>query len=328
MDKKIKALGLCSGGLDSILAGKVLEQQGIDVTWITFETPFFSAANAVKASKLYQIPLIKKEITDTYLTMLRNPPLGYGKNMNPCRDCHSLMFRLAGEMMRKEGYDFLFSGEVSGQRPLSQNKNALRYVEKNSGSEGFVLRPLSAKSLPETEAERKGLVDREQLLNITGRSRKEQVRLAKQFGINDYPSPAGGCLLTDKNFSNRLRDLFTHQEHCTHSDLHLLKFGRHIRLNENVKIIAGRTRGDNNGLMRYYKPEEHILLDAVDIGSPTILLPSGADREQIEQAASICAGYTKTPDCEQTSILIKKAESSEIIKVSPIRPDKIKELMV
>ena len=327
-NKKTKALGLSSGGLDSILAGKVLEQQGIDVTWITFETPFFAAANAVKASKLYQVPIIKMDITEIYLKMLRNPPLGYGKHMNPCRDCHSLMFRLASDVMNKEGYDFLFSGEVSGQRPLSQNKNALRYVEKNSGSEGFVLRPLSAKSLPETEAERRGLVDRNQLLNITGRSRKAQVQLAKELGIHDYPSPAGGCLLTDKNFSNRLRDLFGHQESCTESDLHLLKFGRHIRLNEKVKIVVGRTKGDNNGLKNHYRPEEHILLDAKDIGSPTVLLPHDADNDSIVLAASICCNYTKTPEGEKASFLVKKAEGKEIIEVCAITPDKIKELMV
>ncbi len=327
-NKKVKALGLSSGGLDSILAGKVLEQQDIDVTWITFETPFFSAANAVKASKLYDIPVIKTDITEIYLEMLRNPPLGYGKNMNPCRDCHALMFRLAGEVMKKEGFDFLFSGEVAGQRPLSQNKNALRYVEKNSGSEGFILRPLSAKNLPETEAEQKGLVDREQLLNITGRSRKAQVQLAKDLGIHDYPSPAGGCLLTDKNFSNRLRDLFGHQKSCTSSDLHLLKFGRHIRLNENVKIVVGRTKGDNDALTKYYRPEEHILLDAKDIGSPTILMPCNADSESIKQAASICCSYTKTPEGETASILVKESKKTETIKVYALTSDKIKELMV
>jgi tRNA U34 2-thiouridine synthase MnmA/TrmU len=197
--KAVRALGLCSGGLDSILAGLVLRQQGIDVAWVSFETPFFSADKARAAARLTGIPLSVQCITSVYMPMLRNPACGYGKNMNPCMDCHALMFRLAGERMRAEGFDFLFSGEVLGQRPMSQTKNALRYVEKHSGFDGWILRPLSARRLPETFAEREGLVDRERLLDLSGRGRKPQIALAEAFGITAYPAPAGGCLLTDPN---------------------------------------------------------------------------------------------------------------------------------
>lgn len=327
-NKKIKALGLSSGGLDSILAGKLLETQNIEVTWVTFETPFFSAAKSVKASKLYDIPLIKKDITKEYLKMLKNPPLGYGKNMNPCRDCHALMFKLAGNLMHKEGYDFLFSGEVVGQRPLSQTKQALRYVEKNSAFDGLILRPLSAKCLPETPMELNGLVDRNRLLEISGRSRKPQVQLAKEFGINDYPSPAGGCLLTDKNFSNRLRDLFSHQNIYSSSELHLLKFGRHIRIDDNMKIIAGRTKNDNANIKKFYTPEDFIMLNAKSIASPTVLAPANADEKNLKLAASICIGYTKTPVNEQVEVIIKKHDTTEIITVSAINPEKIKEMII
>ena len=203
----IKALGLCSGGLDSILSALVLKEQGIEVTWISFETPFFSAKAAKDAARQTGIPLIIKDITDIYMEMMRAPKAGFGKNMNPCMDCHTLMFAQAGKVMEEEGFHFLFSGEVVGQRPKSQNKNSLRYVEKNSGFDGQILRPLSAKCLPETQVEKDGLVDRERLLDISGRSRKVQMELAKKFGIKDFPSPAGGCLLTDKGFSNRLRDM-------------------------------------------------------------------------------------------------------------------------
>jgi len=197
-------LGLCSGGLDSRLAALVLRNQGIEVEWITFSTPFFSAAKAQQASQLLNIPLRVKNITQTYLKMLNNPHCGFGKQMNPCLDCHALMFREAGAIMKAEKFDFLFSGEVLGQRPMSQTKPSLRYVEKNSGFEGYILRPLCAKRLTETIPEREGIVDRELLLDISGRSRKRQIKLAAEFGLKDYPAPAGGCLLTDKNFSIRL----------------------------------------------------------------------------------------------------------------------------
>ena len=207
-NRKTRALGLCSGGLDSMLAGLVLREQGIEVEWISFETPFFSSAKARKASRLTGIPLTVKPIFDDYMVMLRNPPAGYGKQMNPCMDCHTMMFRLAGEIMAARGFDFLFSGEVLGQRPMSQTKPSLRYVEKHSGMAGYILRPLSAKLLPETVPEQQGRVDREKLLDIHGRGRKDQIALAQTFGISDYPAPAGGCLLTDKGFSARLKDLF------------------------------------------------------------------------------------------------------------------------
>lgn len=326
--KKVKALGLCSGGLDSILAGKLLENQGIDVTWITFETPFFSAAKSVKASKMYGIPLIKKDITDIYLKMLKNPPCGYGKNMNPCRDCHSLMFQMAGEVMKKEGHDFLFSGEVAGQRPLSQTKNALRYVEKSSGFDGHILRPLSAKNLPETLMESNGMVNRSQLLNISGRSRTPQVKLAKEYGVTDYPSPAGGCLLTDKNFSNRLRDLFDHQENFSTNDLHLLKFGRHIRLNEKTKIIVGRTKQDNSNILKFFNKKDYLMLDAKGVGSPTVIVPSDADQDSIKTAAAICIAYTKTPEGKIATVVIKKQSNNDSIEVAALKKDDIKSMIV
>jgi tRNA U34 2-thiouridine synthase MnmA/TrmU len=248
-NKPVRALGLCSGGLDSMLAGLVLRDQDIDVAWVTFETPFFNAAKARKASNMTGIPLTVKSIFNVYMKMLKNPPAGYGKHMNPCMDCHALMFKLAGELMRAKNFDFLFSGEVLGQRPMSQNKSSLGYVEKHSGFKGYIVRPLSARNLPLTIPEKEGLVERDRLLDISGRGRNRQIKLAQKFGISDYPAPAGGCLLTDKNFSNRLRDLFDHQDECTEEELHLLKHGRHFRLNPNAKLIVGRTEDDNENIL-------------------------------------------------------------------------------
>ena len=184
--EKVRALGLCSGGLDSTLAGLVLREQGIEVEWITFETPFFTAAKARKASKKTGIPLTVKPIYPIYINMLKNPPAGYGKQMNPCMDCHALMFKLAGEMMKEKKFDFLFSGEVLGQRPMSQQRNTLRLTEKETGLEGRLLRPLSAKLLDPTDVEKEGLIDREKLYDFHGRNRKPQLELAKKLGIDDY----------------------------------------------------------------------------------------------------------------------------------------------
>ncbi len=324
----VRAIGLCSGGLDSMLAGLVLKDQGIDVTWICFETPFFPADKAREASEMTGIPLIVREITATYLEMLTDPPCGYGKHMNPCRDCHALMFRLAGEVMEQEGFDFLFSGEVAGQRPLSQNKQALRYVEKRSGFDGKVLRPLSAKVLPETEMETEGLVDRERLLGIQGRSRKEQMALAESYGLKAYPAPAGGCLLTDKKYSDRLRDLFGSGKAYESSDLHLLKQGRHLRLPNGEKVIIGRTKGDNRWIVKYHDPARHYLLDLKGKGSPTVLVDADATEETISIGAALCAGYAKVPVGEAVEAVVQSPQGRRVISVTSVDPADYRECII
>jgi len=270
-----KALGLCSGGLDSILSALVLQRQGIEVTWITFETPFFAADKARQAAAMTGIPLLVEKITPIYLEMLKNPHCGYGKFMNPCLDCHALMFRLAGKTMRSQGFDFLFSGEVLGQRPMSQTKPSLRYVEKNSGADGYIVRPLSAQRLPITIPEQEGLVDREQLLDITGRSRKRQIQLAAEWGVKTYPAPAGGCLLTDKGYTTRLKELFAHQPNYTETELHLLKHGRHFRLANGAKLIVGRMQKDNQHIQKYFDPETDTLVKVQNFPGPVGLIPQG-----------------------------------------------------
>jgi tRNA U34 2-thiouridine synthase MnmA/TrmU len=311
-----------------MLAGLVLRKQGIEVEWVTFETPFFSAAKARKASKITGIKLTVKPIFAVYIKMLKNPPAGYGKYMNPCMDCHSLMFRLAGEMMQEKGFDFLFSGEVLGQRPMSQTRPSLRYVEKNSGFDGYILRPLSAKKLPETIPEKKGLVNRDLLLDFAGRSRKPQIKLAENFGITDYPAPAGGCLLTDKGYTNRLRDLFDHQEECTEEELHLLKHGRHFRLNPETKLIIGRTQQDNEKILEFHNPATDTVIDVKDYPSPIGLISQGAPDNAVLLAASICTGYSKAPKLSPVDVEIKTAKKKKVVQVIAIQPGDVHKLMI
>ncbi len=326
--KKAKALGLCSGGLDSMLAALVLKEQGIEVHWVAFETPFFSADKAKKASAQTGIPLRIVDITDLYLPMLKNPPGGYGKYMNPCMDCHALMFRIAGEIMIEQKYDFLFSGEVMGQRPMSQTKNSLRYVEKHSGYDGRILRPLSAKLLPETPMEQKGLVERGKLLDLSGRSRKPQMDLALKFGIKEYPSPAGGCLLTDKGFSLRLKDFFEHQADWSKEELHVLKYGRHIRLDPAAKVVIGRNQKDNENIFALYRPEKDVLIKTKNTPGPLGLIQNRFSETILFRAASICAGYSKAPKDAPVKMCLTLKTGVMTIMVTPTPPQEVKDILI
>jgi tRNA-uridine 2-sulfurtransferase len=319
----VRALGLCSGGLDSMLSGVILKNQGIQVTWISFETPFFSSEKAQKASAICDIPLIVKDITEPYLKMMEAPKAGFGKNMNPCMDCHALMFETAGNLMQEMGFDFLFSGEVVGQRPKSQTKNALQYVEKNSRFKGFILRPLSALCLPETPMETQGLVDRTQLLGINGRSRKHQIALARQLGITEYPAPAGGCLLTDPGFSTRLKDLFDVQKTKEIRHIHLLKYGRHFRLTDTCKLVIGRSETDNEQIMSWYDPTADVQLNHAWLPGPAALLTGQFGKAQIEKAAAMTAAYTKAPENEPTQIRVTMNHDHTLITVVPLNPSEL-----
>lgn len=328
----ICGLGLCSGGLDSILSALVLRDQGIKIHWVAFETPFFSAANAKKAAQQTGIPLRVENITDVYMEMLRSPSVRYGKNMNPCMDCHSLMFRLAGRIMEENGFHFLFSGEVLGQRPMSQNRTSLRYVEKRSGFDGYILRPLSARCLPETLPEQNGWVDREKLLDISGRSRKPQMELARVYGITDFPAPAGGCLLTDKIFSQRLRDLLNHQTDpdaaIPERALHLLKFGRHLRLDSRTKIVVGRTQKDNEMIQQNVDLKQDQVLKVKNYPGPLVVIPGKADDAMQELAARICAGYSKAPENSPVIVDVRCGDGSGSVTVTGLPPPESRHYLI
>lgn len=289
----ITAIALLSGGLDSILAARIVQKQNIHVKGLTFVTPFFNATKAQTAAKQIHLPLMIEDITSEHLQMLKAPRYGYGKNMNPCIDCHTLMLAIAGRVMEETGADFLLTGEVLGQRPMSQTRQSLYVVAKNSGYADFILRPLSAQLLEPIKAEREGIIDRSQLLGISGRGRKDQMRLAEEFGIQHYPPPAGGCLLTDPIFSRRLRELMEHKEDRQNRDYELLKYGRHFRSDCSAKIIVGRNSADNDALERLTVDDDMVFNMACHPG-PYVLIPRGSSSAQA-LAASICVRYSDAP---------------------------------
>ena len=320
-------IGLISGGLDSILTARILMEQGIRVIGISFKTPFFGATKAKRASEKIGFELRVEDISEEHIEMVRNPKHGYGKNMNPCIDCHALMFRHAGRIMEAEGADFLFSGEVLDERPMSQNYRSLMVVAEESGYAGHIIRPLSAKLLPPSKPEKEGKVDRERLLDIRGRSRKRQMELAEKFGITDYPSPAGGCLLTEAGFSKRLKDLLEHKEETTVKEVELLRFGRHLRINDNTKVIIGRNEGENNEISARAGAEDTVI-EAEGYPGPVGIICGGAGEEIIKRACAICARYSDAPADAEVSVRIRTKGRERHIPVRPADDEEIRGLLI
>ena len=308
----IKAIALFSGGLDSMLAAEVVRRQNIEVLCLTFETPFFSAKKAQAAARQINLPLIVENFTSDHLIMLKSPRYGYGKNMNPCIDCHTLMLKFAGKKMEETGADFIITGEVLGQRPMSQGKQSLFVVAKNSGYADYISRPLSAQLLEPIKAEREGKIDRSRLLAIQGRGRKPQMQLAVDFGITSYAPPAGGCLLTDPMFTRRLRDLFSHEEDRHIRDIELLKYGRHFRINDHCKIIVGRNSSDNDAIQALVNEGDFVLFMA-DFPGPQVIIPYGGDVEDLSIAASLCVRYSDAPDDCEAKVICLKGNASRTI---------------
>ncbi|MFH1655700.1 MAG: hypothetical protein ABH954_03725 [Candidatus Omnitrophota bacterium] len=279
MRKKIKAISLVSGGLDSSLATKVILDQGIDVLAVNFLSPFCLCNKrggcrheAKHLADTLGVELKLISVFDEYLKIVKHPKFGYGRNLNPCIDCRILMLKKTKEFMKEVGASFVVTGEVLGQRPMSQHHQALKLIEKETGLEGLILRPLSAKLLEETVPEKKGWVNRDKMLDYCGRSRKPQIALAKQFGLNDYPCPAGGCLLTDSGFSRRLKDLLEHSkdDNLNLNDIELLKLGRHFRMGPKNKLIVGRNEQENNRLLDLAVESDHIF-ESVDVKGPVAI---------------------------------------------------------
>jgi len=326
---RVKALSLFSGGLDSILATKLILDQDIEVVALNFTSqfnPIEKGKNKVaEAANQLGIRLQLINLESDYVHLIRNPKHGYGKNINPCIDCRIFMLKKAKQYAREIGASFIFTGEVLDERPLSQRFNALKTVEKESGLEGRLLRPLSAKLLPKTMAEKKGLVDREKLMRIRGRSRKPQIKLAKEYGIDYYPSPAGGCLLTCEEYAHKLRDLFKHKKRVSMRDVDLLRMGRHFRLGPN-KIIVGRNKEENQTLTAK-KASTDYYFEVATIPGPTTVLQGTKSRKAIKTAAALTAYYSDSKDMEVT-VTYGKAQLDKSINVSALSDADIKDLRV
>jgi len=329
----MKALALLSGGLDSILAVKLILNQGIEVEAVNFFTPFClynrkseREYEAKKAADKLGVKLKILNVADDYLEVVKAPKHGYGKNMNPCIDCRIFMHKKAKEYMEQIGASFIITGEVLGQRPMSQHRAALKITERESGLEGLVLRPLSAKLLLPTIPEKEGWVKRQELLEISGRSRKPQIELAAILGIKDYPCSAGGCLLTDSGFAKRIKDLISYKE-LNLANVNLLKIGRHFRLSEDAKLAVGRNEEENKHLLNLAREEDYLFFP-LEIAGPTALGRGHFDDKLIQLSCSmVCRycdpdgkdntdiGYKRFFEKENMRLTVKSAEANIILKL-------------
>jgi len=298
-----RAIALLSGGLDSTLAVKLVADQGIHVTALTFMTHFGCSAGIEGSSCGHDVSWLKGQpfveirlchLGKEYIDMVRRPKFGYGRNMNPCIDCRIFMLSWAKEYMEINGGDFLITGEVVGQRPMSQRYETFPRIDREAGLEGLVLRPLSAQLLPPTKPELEGKIDRARLRGIGGRSRKEQIKMAAEYGLIDIPTPAGGCLLTDPGFSLRLKDLFLYNEDPQANDIQLLKAGRHFRLSPFLKVVIGRDEGENAVIESLLLPGDR-RVEAVDFDGPLTVVRGKAGPPEIEWAGRLTLRYGKCP---------------------------------
>ena len=318
-EKKKKVVALLSGGLDSQLAIKMMQEQGFDVSAVAIKTPFcdFDCGRGCgfeireRADDL-DVNLKTVYLGDEYIEMLKHPKHGIGAGFNPCIDCRSMMFDAAKKHMEEIGAEFIISGEVLGQRPMSQHAPALRTIENESDLVGKIVRPLSAALLPETDPEKDGLIKRENLGMIRGRTRRGQLEMAKKYGIENPPNAGGGCLLTEPHFGIKAKDLFSHTKNPTINDIDLLKIGRHFRLDEETKFIVGRNKDENEMIKAIALPGD-ILLEAKDFVGPVSILRGSNAKQHLKFASSITLRYSDAPNNEQAIVSIRDNDLVEEI---------------
>ncbi|PID71800.1 MAG: thiamine biosynthesis protein [Desulfobulbus propionicus] len=344
-----KALALFSGGLDSILACRVIAEQDIEVVALKFVTPFFDYAllehqEQYKAEVLekYNINVELVDLSTGYLKLLRSPVHGFGKNFNPCIDCKIMMLTRARELMTRFGADFLVTGEVVGQRPMSQRRDALQLIEREAGCADILVRPLSAQTLEPTKPELEGLVDRSRLLNLSGRGRKPQFKLAKGYGIKDFPNPAGGCLLTDSMLGGRIGRLYGGQfgrdaKDITPHDVNLLLVGRQFMVDNQAWLSVGRNQEENKRIASLYQPDQDVLLEAEGRPGPTGVLRHGQqmmDTEQrnvlLQAAGGVVTSLSKKVGGQVAplKVNVRYAATTELLEFAPITPAQLKEWRV
>lgn len=334
--RKKKAVALLSGGLDSNLAIRMIQEQGIDVEAVAIKTPFCDfdcgkgCGHRVKevATEL-GITLKTIYFGEEYLQILKNPKHGYGSGMNPCIDCRSMMYNVAKDHMENIGAEFIITGEVLGQRPMSQNKNALSIIENETGTQGIVVRPLSSKHLPITEPEKKGLVKRENLGNIKGRSRREQIKLAEKYDIIDPPNSAGGCLLTDPIFAKRIKDLYEHNITIPDiNDVELLKIGRHFRISKEKKLIVGRNREENTVLEALTIKKDLKIIVKDYVGPTCIFRGKEPTRDEIIMCARIAVRYSDAPKTNYSIVKIFGNDYENEFSVLPLDNNNIENIRI
>jgi hypothetical protein len=333
---KRKAIALLSGGLDSTLAVKMMLDLDIEVEALNFTSPFCNCtgknsgckSEAVRVAREYNIPIKVVHKGVDYLEIVRNPVHGYGKGLNPCIDCRIYLLRKAKEYMHDSGADFVFTGEVLGQRPMSQRRDTLRVIERESGLEGFLLRPLSAHHFEPTIPEKKGWVDRNRLLAFEGRSRAAQMQMADDLDVKNYPCPAGGCLLTELSFVPKIKDVFAHTEELNQRDFRLLKSGRHFRIGLKSKAIMGRSESDNDQLEHARQPGEAALI-WLDGNSPVAIIIGVQEEELYRLSARIMLRYTKAePDTECRIELRLNDLTSVFSVVNDMGPEDVEKFLV
>jgi len=336
-----KAVALVSGGLDSMLAVRVLQEQGVHVEGINFFTGFCVEGhthairkkdrakpkrnNALWSAEQLGIKLHIIDVSEPYKGVVLNPAHGYGANLNPCLDCKGFMVKEALEWMKKHDFDFLITGEVIGQRPMSQRKDTMPVISEESGAGDLLLRPLCAKLLPETKPEREGWVDRERLLDFSGRNRKPQIALAEKYGFTDYAQPAGGCcFLTDANYSSKLADLWQARGEKTYEidDIVMLKVGRHLRPRPHFKLIIAREEGETNFLRGYRK--NYLSLNTISHSGPISLIDGEVDDNDLELAARVAARFSSGREADLVTVEVRqKNGETKNLEVMPLSSDDI-----
>lgn len=329
----VTALALYSGGLDSILACRLVSSLGVRVKAIRFVTPFFGyellareEEYAAEVMAKYGIDVVLRDVSEQYLEMLKNPAHGYGKNFNPCVDCKIMLMSEARKMLAEYDASFLISGEVVGQRPMSQRKDTLRLIEHKSGNDDILLRPLCAKSQPPTKPELEGLIDREQLLDFSGRTRQPQMQLAASFGISDYPSPAGGCVLTDPILAKRIESAYAEKDKVTVADVRLLMIGRHFKLPHGGWLCVGRKEEENQAVEALCEPTD-FLLNMEERPGPTAVLRYPGDEEDFIAAAGLVVRFgKKVPESPEAVVeFVKAGRIDRTISIGPLADDLFKD---
>lgn len=318
-------LALISGGLDSQLAAKLIAEQGIEVIGVNFRTGFISEDDEELYRQIENDLGIDIRILgvpeEDYLELIKSPEHGYGSAMNPCLDCRIFILKRSKEYMEEISADFVVTGEVLGQRPMTQRKDTLELVKRESTLDGKLLRPLSAGLLAPTIPEEKGWVDRKELLDIEGRSRKRQLELADQLGVNNYSQPAGGCLLTEEEFGHRIREVFDHKgkDKTTASDLKVLKYGRHFRLPDGAKAIIGRNEEENESLEEFL--DDYWSIRIVDFPGPLTLITRGASEEDVVIAARLTGRYSQGRDQETLEAILEQGGKTKTYRIEPLERD-------